>query len=163
MLVKKLFNKFYNLSLIILIKIIPKINRNELIKIGERKNSIHIVENAYDFLIKKPKQELAKKRFRNIIGLKKIDFFFGIILDDIRLIGPYGLAFTRSGKIVLETSTIESLKSALRLTIQKIGLIGFLKQYIFAIFPFLDFKGKSLAFGAHLICRTTRMIMKDNE
>ena len=162
MLVKKLFNKLYNLSLRALLKIVPKINRNELIKMGKRKNSIYVVENPYDFLIKEPKQKLAKKRFKSIIGLKKIDCFFGVILDDIRLIGPYGLAFTRSGKIVLETSTIESLKSALILTIQKIGLIGFLKQYFFAIFPSFDFKGKSLEFGAHLICRTTRMVIKND-
>ena len=64
MLVKKLFNKLYNLSLRALLKIVPKINRNELIKMGKRKNSIYVVENPYDFLIKEPKQKLAKKKIQ---------------------------------------------------------------------------------------------------
>ena len=54
----KIFIKF-------LVLILPKINREKLIKIGKKKNTICIVEEEYEVLIKTPNQSLAKERFKN--------------------------------------------------------------------------------------------------
>ena len=60
-----IFNKNFlnNLFLRVLLKIIPIIERSELINYGKKNNSICIVEKAYNHVIPEPKHYLAKKRF----------------------------------------------------------------------------------------------------
>lgn len=160
---KKIIYKLKNKSFIFLIFIIPKINRQKLIEIARENNSLEIVEDEYESYIKEPLQELTKKRFRNHIGQKKIECFFGAVIKNVRLIGPFGLPFTRRGQIILETTTLNSFSSNLKSTIKLLGIIGFFREYFLAIFPFLEKKNHSLKWGAHLICRTLRVAKKDNE
>ena len=159
---KKIIYKLKDKSFIFLIFIIPKINRQKLIEIARENNSLEIVEDEYESYIKEPLHELTKKRFRNHIGQKKIECFFGAVIKNVRLIGPFGLPFTRRGQIILETTTLNSFSSNLKSTIKLLGIIGFFREYFLAIFPFLEKRGHSLKWGAHLICRTLSVVKKDN-
>jgi hypothetical protein len=141
--------------------IIPKIDRNTLISIGKKKNSISVVEDAYEFVVAEPKQALAKKRFKDSCGTRKVDCFFGVYLNDVRLIGSFGLAVTRYGQVITEPISTH-LKIILRVTIQNLGLLGFLKQYFLAVFPFFDSKKNFLNEGALLYCRGSRKIILNN-
>ena len=160
---KKIIYKLKNKLFIFLIYIIPKINRQKLIEIARENNSLEIVEDEYESYIKEPLQELTKKRFKNHIGQKKIECFFGAVIKNVRLIGPFGLPFTRRGQIILETTTINSFSSNLKSTIKLLGIIGFFREYFLAIFLFLEKKNHSLNLGAHLICRTLSVVKKDND
>ena len=73
--------------------------------------------------------------------------FFCAVIKNVRLIGPFGLPFTRRGQIILETTTINSFSSNLKSTIKLLGIIGFFREYFLAIFPFLEQKGHSLKWG----------------
>jgi len=158
----KILEALNDIFLRIFLKIIPKIDRESLIEFGKKKNSICIVEDAYEFLVQEPKQELAKKRFKNSAGLRKVDCFFGIKLIDVRLIGPYGIPVTRLGQIILEPISKRSLIHVFKFTIKKIGLIGFVKQYFLAICPYFE-SNSFLEVGAHLICRASRGININGE
>jgi hypothetical protein len=157
------FYKLYDFFLRILVRIIPKINRAALIDISKKNDSICIVEDAYEFEVKEPKQKTARYRFKNSVGLRKVDCFFGTKLRDIRLIGPYGIPVTRFGQIILEPISRRSLVYVIKLTIKKIGLMGFVKQYFFAICPYFDLKKNLLEVGAHLVCRGLKEVMIDNQ
>lgn len=153
----------FNLFIKLIVFIIPKIDREKLIKIGKKKNTICIVEEQYEVLIKEPKQSLAKKRFRNSYGERKVDCFFGVKIKDVRLIGPYGIPFTRRGEVILEPISRSWLNHTLKVTITKLGLIGFLKEYFFAIFPIFDSKKKFLKIGAYLLCRGAKSIVAESK
>jgi hypothetical protein len=142
--------------------IIPKIERNTLISIGKKKKSICIVEDAYEFIVQEPEQELAKKRFKDSCGPRNVDCFFGIVLNDVRLIGSFGLAVTRYGQVITEPIS-KYLKEILRVTIQDLGLLGFLKEYFLAIFPFFISKKKFLDEGALLYCRGSKKVILKNK
>ena len=163
MFIKKLFNRFYHIFLRVLVKVIPKINRASLIDISKKKQTICIVEDAYEFEVKTPNQELARNRFKNSIGLRKVDCFFGAKLCDVRLIGPYGLPVTRLGQIILEPISERWLFHVIKITVLKIGLIGFIREYFLAIFPYFEWKKNFLEVGAHLICRGLKEITIDNK
>ena len=124
----KMFIKF-------LVLILPKINREKLIKIGKKKNTICIVEERYEVSIKTPSQSLAKERFKNSYGQKKVDCFFGVKVKDVRLIGPYGIPFTRKGQVILEPISKSWLNRVLAITIIQLGLFGFFREFLLAIFP----------------------------
>jgi hypothetical protein len=145
----------------ILNTIIPKIERGALISIGKKKKSICIVEDAYEFIVQEPEQELAKKRFKDSCGPRNVDCFFGIVLNDVRLIGSFGLAVTRYGQVITEPIS-NYLKEILRVTIQDLGLIGFLKEYFLAVFPFFISKKNFLEEGALLYCRGSRRVILNN-
>ena len=162
LLIKKILNKFSYILIKILFRIIPKINRTALIKNTKKKGAICVVEEAYEFTIKEPIQKLAKKRFKNSVGTRYVDFFFGVKLKDVRLIGPFGIPVTRFGQIILEPISERRLFTVLQFTISYLGLFGFIKQYCLAIFPFFDTKKNFLNLGAYLICRGSRMIIKNN-
>ena len=49
------------------------------------------------------------------------------------------------------------------ITITKLGLIGFLKEYFFAIFPIFDSKKKFLKIGAYLLCRGAKSIVAESK
>lgn len=146
----------FNILIKLILNIIPSINRENLIKIGKKRKSIIIVENEYEFLIKEPSQSLAKKRFKKSCGIRKVDCFFGVKIDNVRLIGPYGIPFTKSGKIIIEPISKSWLFHVFRMTIIHIGFFGFLKQYILAIFPKLESKEKFLKIGGYLLCRGSK-------
>lgn len=156
---KKLLN---NLFLRVLLKIIPVIERSELINYGKKNNSICIVEKAYNHVIPEPKHSLAKKRFKDSSGLREIDCFFGVCIKDVRLVGPYGLPITNQGKIILEPIHRKWIKRVLEVTIQNLGIYGFIKQYFFALFPFIDVS-ESLNFGAYLFCRASKIYFIKNK
>ena len=158
---RKILKKLKDKLFIFFIFIIPKINRHKLIEIARENDSFEIVEDEYEYYIKEPQQKLSKTRFKNHIGQKKIDCFFGAVVKNVRLIGPFGLPFTRRGQVILETTTLNSFKSNLKSTIELLGILGFFKEYFLAIFPLLDKKNHSLKWGAHLICRSLRIIRKD--
>lgn len=160
---KKIINKLKNKLFIFFILIIPKINRQKLIEIARENDSFEIVEDEYEYYIKEPLQKLSKTRFKNHIGLKKIECFFGAVIKNVRLIGPFGLPFTSRGQIILETTTLNSFSSNLKSTIKLLGIIGFFKEYFLAIFPFFEKKDNSLKWGAHLICRTLRIVEGKND
>ena len=153
MLLKKI--SIIEIFLKILIKIIPTIDRDTLISIGKKNKSICIVEEAYEFVVQEPEQELAKKRFKDSCGPRKVDCFFGVFLNDVRIIGSHGLVVTRYGQVITEP-IFRYLKEILRVTIYDLGLIGFFKEYFFAVFPFFDFKNFFLKEGALLNSRGTR-------
>jgi hypothetical protein len=143
--------------------LIPTINRIKLIEIAKEKNAISIVENPYFFEIKKPNQKLAKLRFGELQGIKKVDCFFGLYLNDVRLIGPYGIPVTRKGQIILEplSNKRKYLYFFLLETLKTLGVKGFLFEYFLAIFPFFDkkkniFDEEEGGVGAHLFCRGAR-------
>ena len=142
----KMFIKF-------LVLILPKINREKLIKIGKKKNTICIVEERYEVSIKTPSQSLAKERFKNSYGQKKVDCFFGVKVKDVRLIGPYGIPFTRKGQVILEPISKSWLNRVLAITIIQLGLFGFFREFLLAIFPIFASKKNFLEMGAYLICR----------
>ena len=146
---KKIIYKLKNKLFIFLIYIIPKINRQKLIEIARENNSLEIVEDEYECFIKEPLQKLSKKRFKNHIGPKKVECFFGAVIKNVRLIGPFGLPFTSRGQIILETTTLKSFSNNLKSTIKLLGIIGFFKEYFLAIFPFFEKKDHSLKWGAH--------------
>lgn len=156
MLLNKLKIFIINILVKLSLSILPKIGRENLVKTGKQNNTICIVENEYETTIKEPDQFLAKKRFKNSYGIKKTDCFFGIKINDIRLIGPYGIPFTKSGKIIIEPISKSWLFHAFRMTIIHIGFFGFLKQYILAIFPTLESKKKFLKTGGYLLCRGSK-------
>ena len=158
---RKILKKLKDKLFIFFIFIIPKINRHKLIEIARENDSFEIVEDEYEYYIKEPQQKLSKTRFKNHIGQKKIDCFFGAVVKNVRLIGPFGLPFTRRGQVILETTTLNSFKSNLKSTIELLGILGFFKEFFLAIFPLLDKKNHSLKWGAHLICRSLRIIRKD--
>ena len=147
----------------LLVCIIPKIGRDKLIKIGKKKKSICVVEEQYEVLIKKPNQSLAKERFKNSYGQKKVDCFFGIKIKDVRLIGPYGIPFTRKGQVILEPISKSWFNHVLTITIVQLGLFGFLKEFLLAIFPIFDTKKNFLKIGAYLICRGAKSIIFENK
>ncbi len=155
----KLFNAVIKLTLITL----PKIDRRNLIKIGNKKNTICVVEKEYEFRIKEPIQALAKKRFNKTCGLKKIDCFFGIKFKNVRLIGPYGIPFTNNGRIIIEPISKSWLFHTLKITIIHLGFIGFLRQYLLAIFPIFDSKLNFLKSGGYLLCRGAKSSSKNRE
>ena len=130
----------FKLFIKLIVFIIPKIDREKLIKIGKKKNTICIVEEKYEVLIKEPKQSLAKERFKHSCGQKKIDCFFGIKIEDIRFIGPCGIPITRKGEVTLKPISRCWINHAPKVTIVQLGLIGFIKEYCFAIFPIFDSK-----------------------
>jgi hypothetical protein len=146
-----------NIFINLILKIFPKINRKELIKIGYKKKTICIVENEYEFTIKQPSQALAKERFKKFCGPRKVDCFFGIKINDVRLIGPFGIPFTRTGKIILEPISKRWLVHVFKTTLAHMGLLGFIKQYFLAIFPIFDSKKNFLKIGAHLLCRGSKL------
>ena len=86
---KRIINKLKNKLFIFFILIIPKINRQKLIEIARENDSFEIVEDEYEYYIKEPQQKLSKKRFKNYIGQKKIECFFGAVINNVRLIGPF--------------------------------------------------------------------------
>ena len=55
--------------------ILPKIERGKLIKIGKKRNTTCIVEDEYEVVIREPVQSLAKERFKNSCGKKKLGVF----------------------------------------------------------------------------------------
>ena len=147
----------------LIVVIIPKINRAELIQIGKKKNIISIVEDQYEVTIMEPNQSLAKKRFKNSYGQKKVDCFFGIKIKDVRLIGPYGIPFTRKGQIILEPISSSWLNHVLKISIIQLGFFGFLKEFLLAIFPIFASKKNFLETGAYLICRGAKSIIFENK
>jgi hypothetical protein len=165
-----IFNFFFKFKLSVIImfvkilsRIIPKIDREKLIKIGKKKNTINIVENEYKVYIQAPYQSLAKERFKNSYGQKKVDCFFGIKIKDVRLIGPYGIPFTRKGQIILEPISKSWFNHVLTITILQLGLFGFFKEFLLAIFPIFDTKKNFLKIGAYLICRGAKSIIFENK
>jgi hypothetical protein len=152
-LLNKLKISIINMSVKLFTLILPKIEREDLIKIGRQNNTICIVEDEYETTIQEPDQFLAKRRFKNSYGVKKTDCFFGIKINDIRLIGPFGIPFTRYGQVILEPISKRWLSRALLITVLQIGILRFLKQYFLAIFPRFDEKKNFLKIAAHLICR----------
>ena len=89
--------------------------------------------------------------------------FFGIKIKDVRLIGPYGIPFTRRGQIILEPISKSWLNHVMIITITQLGLFGFLKEFLLALFPIFDSKKNFLKLGAHLICRGAKSIIFDNK
>ena len=71
-----LIQTVFKLLIKLIVFIIPKIDREKLIKIGKKKSTICIVEEQYEVSIKEPKQSLAKERFKHSCGQKKIDCFW---------------------------------------------------------------------------------------
>jgi hypothetical protein len=137
----------------IIIKLIPKMSRDELIAKTKKQGCITIEQEAYEHYIKEPEQEIARHRFKKITGMRKVEAFYGFMLKDVRLIGPYGIPVTRFGLIVLEPVSLRMLPTMLKVTIKELGITGLLKQYCLAIFPWLESSSISIETGSHLLCR----------
>lgn len=145
-----------NKLIILFGNLLPKISRQKLKAYSIKKKSICIVEEAYDFEINEPPQKISQSRFLGITGTRKVDCFFGLYIDDIRLIGPYGIPVTRKGQIILEPLSPRFFKYFFLETIKTIGFKKFLIEYFLAIFPIFDDKNNKIKIGAHLICRGYR-------
>ena len=137
----------------LLVITLPKISREQLIELGRRNNTISVVEEEYVCEIPPQPNSLTALRFGNLVGRHKIPCFFGIVLSDIRLIGPYGIPVTRSGKIVLEPIAESWLPTVLRRTINELGIFRLTTEYLLAIFPRLNNRRSDIPFAAHLLCR----------
>jgi len=145
--------RIYRIALKLFIALLPKMRRNELIRYAQAGNTFSEVQPAYDFEIIRPNQALAAKRFSKSFGVRKVDRFFGLLLNDVRLIGPYGIPVTRKGVFVLEPISERWFQHALFTTISELGFWGFAREYLYAIFPKLDKSAQFIDVGSHLICR----------
>lgn len=137
----------------ILVKLLPKTDRKKLVLNAKKKGTYCLEQDQYEFMIPEPLQDIAKQRFKHACGLRKVEAFYGFMVRDVRLIGPYGLPVTRWGAVLLEPISMRWLPHVLKVTINELGFFGFAKQYVLAIFPFLDRSNVLLDVGAHLICR----------
>ena len=137
----------------VFIKLIPKISRHRLITKTEKKDCISLEQEGYEHYIKEPKQKLARHRFRKIAGIRKIEPFYGFMLKDVRLIGPYAIPVNRFGFVIMEPISHRMFPVMLKVTIRELGLFGTLKQYFLAIFPWFDSTLNLIEEGAHLLCR----------
>jgi hypothetical protein len=136
-----------------LVSLIPLIRREDLLLIGREAELLEIVQPSYSFEVSMPKNDDDSVRFGHLCGIKNVDPFFALIIQDIRLIGPYGLPVTRSGKIIIEPIFEEWLPYVLEATIKDLGFFSFLWEYILCFFPFLDSPNNIIDFGSHVICR----------
>lgn len=66
----------------------------------------------------------------------EVEPFYLYTIDNVSLIGPYGIPVTRNGMIIGETLQ-SSARKCVRRTIAAIGLFKFIKLYLFAMTPFL--------------------------
>lgn len=137
----------------LLVRVIPRITRVELIKIGNESGTLKIVEDAYVGEIPLPEQPKARELFGHLNGLREVDAFFGVTLEDVRLVGPYGVPITRSGRVVVEPFGDRWLPHVLRQTVTTLGVLGFLREYVRALLPLLRKGGQEIQFGAHLFAR----------
>lgn len=133
--------------------LVPQISRDHLLAEGLKNDSAAIVEESYICEIPKPEDPLTDRRFHHLIGKHKISPFFGIVLKDVRLIGPYGIPVTRSGKVVMEPIARRWFPNVLGVTLRELGLSRLALEYLFAVFPILDRSRTEIPFAAHLLCR----------
>ena len=136
-----------------LVSIIPLLRRDSLLELGRQSGTLVITQHSYTFNVLPPKNPDAKKRFGHLCGIKNVQPFFALIISDVRLIGPYGLPVTRSGKVIVEPILEEWLPHVLKTTINELGFFKLLWQYFLCFFPYLDLKNTTLNFASHLICR----------
>lgn len=137
----------------LLVKMLPKISRESLIKVGYQKKTITVVEEEYVCEIPEPEDPHTKERFSHLIGTHRIPAFFGVILEDVRLIGPYGIPVARSGRIVVEPLAERWLPHVLWVTIKELGFARLLREYFLAIWPLSSKSQAEISFAAHLLCR----------
>lgn len=135
------------------IPLIPKVSREHLLSQGRKSGYLTVVEQEYVCEIPLPNDALARQRFSHLTGKHIVPPFFGIILQDVRLIGPYGIPVTRSGRLVVEPILASWLPHVLKVTIRELGLTRLAFEYFLAVFPIFQRAAEKIDFAAHLICR----------
>jgi len=136
-----------------LIRVVPKMTREELIELGYQKRTLSVVEDKYVSEIPLPEQQEARELFGHLSGPREVGAFFGVTLDDVRVVGPYGVPITRSGRVVVEPFGDRWLPKVLRDTVTTLGIFGFLREYLLAVTPLLRRAGNDKPFCAHLLAR----------
>ncbi len=120
---------------------------------GHQKNSITVVEGEYVCEIPEPEDPMTRVRFSRFVGTHKIPAFFGVIMEDVRVVGPYGIPITRSGRVIVEPLSERWLPHVLGVTLKELGLVGFLREYLLAIWPLFSKSQAEVSNAAHLLCR----------
>jgi len=133
---------------------VPKIRRDELILKCKKNKSYYEVTPEYSFTVKKEDVSMSNGRFDNLVGNHKVSPFFIASVEDVTIIGPYGLPFTRFGRLIVEPIYEDWLVTALLKTINTIGFFSFLLEYL-KLFSFLGCKNKIAGFSAYLIPRAS--------
>jgi len=137
----------------VFLALLPKLQRASL-ELGSTKNWQYLeVEPSYHFRLEVPEDGLSRVRFKNHCGVVQVAPFFAACLKDVRVIGPWGIPVTRSGKIVVEAVGVDFFASRIFGTIRTLGAGTTLKQYLLAIFPMFERRSSALPLAAHLIPR----------
>ena len=137
----------------VFLALLPKLRRSDF-ESGSSKDWQYLeVEPAYSFTLEIPEDRLSRVRFRNHCGPVRVAPFFAVCLRDVRIIGPWGIPVTRSGKIVVEAVGFDFFASRIFGTIRALGPVTAVKQYLLAIFPMFERRSRPLPVAAHLIPR----------
>lgn len=135
------------------IALLPKLQRTDLIRWDSSRPLYVEVEGRYHFFLEKPQDPISAVRFAHLAGPRTVDPFFSVLLEDVRLIGPWGVPVTRKGQIIIEPLGIDYFKQIIEMTVAELGLLATLRQYLLALFPVLEKSREPLALAAHLIAR----------
>ena len=108
-----------------------------------------ILRDGYAFKPKYTPTPSNNLRFPRLPASVNISPFYLYAIDDVCLIGPYGLVVTRYGKILQETAQ-GSLIKCVRRTVSHLGWLGFIKLYLWALLPL---KKSDLDVGLHMVPR----------
>ena len=117
--------------------------------LSNNKNKYKVLKEEYLYY---PKRKVIKDcacRYSDKPIPLVISPFFLCNIENVTLIGPYGIPVTSSGKILQESTQEAVFKYILR-TISSIGFMAFVKEYLLAFSPF---KAYDLHSGLHLVPR----------
>lgn len=112
-----------------LLRAIPQMSRADLFRVAQDSGDLCVVQETYEMDLPLIADSLSRARFSKHQGLRRVEPFFGALLRDARLIGPYAIPFTQRGELVVEPFGERWLKKVIRETIRELGIRGFLFQY----------------------------------
>lgn len=135
--------------------LVPKIKREALIEVGKAEGTFFSVEPSYVARVGAEQYKHLPDKLQQLCGDYVVPEFFSVVLEDIVLIGPFGLPVTRSGRIVLEPISLRWLPTVLKETARELGVSRLLLEYLRCVFPALwgHRRAPSIEFAAHLYCR----------
>lgn len=133
--------------------LLPKLTRADLESTCPSKGAYIEVEPAYSFRLRVPLNETSKNRFIQHCGTRRVAPFFAVCLEDVRLIGPFGIPVTRSGKVVVEAVGVDYFGDRIFRTIRSLGKLEAFKQYVLAILPILERRANTVSLAAHMLPR----------
>jgi hypothetical protein len=123
------------------------IKRREML--DDKNNKTKILINEFKFKPNTVDPNITKSKYSYSNDFVKVSPLFLCKINNVTLIGPYGIPFTSYGRIIQEKTQDTTLKYIQR-TISYLGIIEFVKQYLYAIFRL---KRYDLEFGFHLVPR----------